>query len=158
MSESPQGSISLGGVQALVGGLMAGVVGLLAVALVVRPPSSVSYALTQTQTLWLGVLLSMVVGAAVLVVVLSRVFVARSAANTGGEGGDDGLMVADFATLTIVRCAIVESVGLLGATAYLVADLGFALIVSVMSLVALSYLFPSVGRYEAYRERVTRPE
>ncbi len=158
MDARGQPTMSLAGLRLLVAGLMAGVLALLVIALIVNPPREGALALDQIQTLWLGVLLALAAGSIGLVVVLSRVLVERSAANARGAEVDEHALAADFTTLTVIRCAVVEGVGLLGAVVYLIADLGAALMVTLASLVGLARLFPSAGRFAAFRDRVTRPE
>jgi len=158
MEETPQGSLPLGNLQLVVGALMAGVVGLLAVALLLRPPGPGSFALSEAQTIWLGVAMAIVAGAAALGVVLGRLLLARAAVNAGRESRGEGELLRDFAAFSIVRCAIIEGVGLLGVTIYLVVDLGIGLLVTAASLVGLLVLFPTAARQRAFEERVARPE
>lgn len=158
MNGSRPGKLTLGSLQILVGGLMAGVVGLLVVAVVVSPPARASFDLTEEKTVWLGVVAAAVVGAAVLVVVLSRLLAARAAANAGQSGRGDAEQLADYASLIVVQCAVIDAVGLIGATVYLVVDLGLGLILTLASLVALLLLFPTAARHRDFADRVTRPE
>jgi len=158
MTGTEQPSLTLGNLQILVGALMAGVVALLAVAIALSPPAWSSIALTETQTVWLGVVAAMVVGAVVIVVVLSRLLIARVVVNAGREGRGEREVLADYASFTVVRSAVVEGVGLLGATVYLAADLGVGLLVTLASLAGLVILFPTAARHQAFVERVTRPE
>ncbi len=158
MSEPRPLPVTLGQLQLIVGGLMSGVVALLAVALVVRPPAPHAFAATAARMPWLALLVVAVAGAAVLVIVLGRLLEGRVRAEAVTRDRPEGEYLPGFATWTVVRGALVEGIGLLGVVAYLAVGVGAGLVTAAASFLGLLALFPTAARHEAFVDRVTRPE
>lgn len=157
MVRSPKvGSMTLGAIKFVMGTLIGGVALFAAVAIAVKRPSAVSFSLAGSGALWLMIAAAVSVSLAVAVAILSRLLVAKTRSRFGREASEEAIL-AEYATYTIIRSALIESGGLLGVALFFAIGTGAGLVLAILSVLGLTIVFPTASRLQGFRELVTRP-
>lgn len=158
MTADQNGPSRLSVVRIVTGALTAGLTSFAVIVWIIGRGRFEASSIAHPEPLWMLVLGGFATFALAGFFVVGRLLASQARSRHASSPLSDEEIVLELQRLTVLRAALIEGLGLVGCIAFLVAGQGMGLLIALACVIGLLLLFPTDGRYQSFRETLTRPE